>query len=132
MIEAAQNLLERKRPHDAAIENLPGYLFKSFKYLVLDELRKNQRYEDLTEEQIGALSDRQTAARKIEREILREEIVRHLNAEARFIFNYLALGYSFKEISSLFSQQFGSPVAENALRSKYSRALKQAAKKLRS
>jgi RNA polymerase sigma factor (sigma-70 family) len=132
LMEAAQKLLDRKSSPDIDIENLPGYLFTSFKHLALDELRKNQRYQDVTEEQIGSLSDRETAARKIERDILREEIVRHLNAEARFIFNYLALGYSFREISSLFSERFGSQIAENALRSRYSKALQQAAKKLRS
>lgn len=131
VMEAAQNLLDRESPLDTDIENLPAYLFTSFKHLALDELRKTQRYVDLTEEQMGSLSDRQTAIR-IEEEILREEIVRQLNAEARFIFNCLALGYSFKEISGLFSQQFGSEVAENALRSKYSKALQRAAKKLRS
>lgn len=132
VMQAAQNLLDLESPPAAEIENLPGYLYTCFKHLALDELRKNRRFEDLTEEQIGSLSDRQTAVKKIEQEILREEIVRHLNAHARFIYNYLALGFSYKEISILFNQQFGSQIAENALRSKYSRALQQAAKKLRS
>lgn len=132
LIEAAQNLLDPETSQDTDIANLPAYLFTSFKHLALDELRKNRRYQRLTEERIDSLSDRETAAQKLERDILRGEIVRHLNAEARFIFNCRALGYSFEEISILFSQRFNTQVAANALRSKYSKAIQQAAKKLRS
>lgn len=131
LMEAAENLLNRKSTGDTDIKNIPGYLFTSFKNLVLNELQQNQRYEDLTEAQFGSLSDRQIAVSQIEKEILKEQIVRHLSPEARFIFNCLVLGYSFKEISSLFYQQFGLRMADNAIRSKYSKALQRTAKKLR-
>ena len=131
MMEAAYKVVNRKHQEKVKIENLPAYLFTSFKRVVLEEIQKRQRYADLTDEQFESLSDQSATFATIEREILKEEIVRHLNAEARFIFDRLALGYSYKEISEMFSDEFGSSIQENVLRSKFSKAVQRLAKKLR-
>ena len=131
LMEAAYNVVNRKLQDKVKIENLPAYLFTAFKRVVLEEIRKKQRYADLTGEQFESISDQQAAVAKIEREILKEEIARHLHAEARFIFDRVVLGYSYKEISSMFSDEFGSRIQENVLRSKFSKALQRLAKELR-
>lgn len=113
------------------IRNLSGYLYTSFKHRVLEDRRKHAGLGDLSEKQVGALSDEQAAVRSIEHEILKEEILRHLKPEDKFILDWRLQGFSFKEISLLFNEKFDKCFAENALRTKYSRAVDQLEKKLR-
>lgn len=127
LMESASKVIERSSS-EVEIQNLPAYLFTSFKNLALQELRKHQRYEDLSDDQFRSLSDRQTAATEMQKEILREEIVRRLSAEDKFILNYRLLDYSYKEISELFKARFGKSIAENVLRSRFSKTVQRLAK----
>ena len=115
---------------DFEIKNLPAYLYTSFKNRVFEERHRIRRYKDLSEEELVSLSDKQEAMNKIEFEILKEDIARRLNPQNKFIFNYRLQGYSFDEISVMFNETFKTRFAANAMRSIYSRAVKQLAKQL--
>jgi len=80
------------------IHDLPAYLFRTYKRLVLAELEKlnGHRKHDLeTREALHPLS---IDAAEIERQILVAEVVHHLDPWAREVFENLTLGYSFEEI----------------------------------
>jgi DNA-directed RNA polymerase specialized sigma24 family protein len=131
IMEAAYRVIYRGAVGELEIQNLPGYLFTCIKWQALEKLRLEQRQEGLSEEQFGALSDQQASVMRMETEILKEEIMRHLNSEDRFILNCRLKGFSFSEISDLFKEEFGRQIAENALRTKFSRSVQGLAKKLR-
>jgi DNA-directed RNA polymerase specialized sigma24 family protein len=131
IMEAAYKIIYRGPLSELEIQNLPGYLFTSIKRQALEKLRQEQRHEGLSEEQSVSLSDQQAAVRRMETEILKEEVLRHLNSEDKFILNCRLKGYSFSEISEMFIEEFDKQIAENALRRKFSRSVQRLTKKFR-
>lgn len=107
------------------INNLSAYLFVVYKRIVILWCEKKQKEESL---------DGNTEAVKyyhdIERKILIEEIVRLMNDQERFIYNYLVLGYSYSEIAEKYNQAFKTNFSANVLRSKFSKMTQKIAKKL--
>jgi len=115
------------RPRKSPIGNLPAYLFTTYKHLLWAYLRRTEQEVTLSESEWGMLPASANPSQTIEAKILIEEIVKRLKEEDRFIFNCLALDYSYREISQLYERQFGTKIGENVLRSKFSKAVKKLA-----
>lgn len=107
------------------INDLPAYLFVAYKRLIIAWCKQKQKEEDL-EENAEALASYQD----IERKILVEELVRMMSEQERFIYNYLVLGYSYKEIAEKFNRAFKKNFSANVMRSKLSKATQKISKKL--
>lgn len=103
---------------------LKAYLFTSFRRSLLDEIKNKQsstvvRLDDL--EAVTDQSSSESLATQIERKILLEEIVRHMDSKTRFIYERLILGYSFEEIAEAMGTQ------SNILRSTFSKRIRRIA-----
>lgn len=117
----------RRKP---PITNLPAYLFTTYKHLLWAYLRRTQQEVNLSESAWGRLPASANPLQTIEAKILIEEIVKRLKEEERFIFNCLALDYSYREISKMYERQFGTKMGESVLRSKFSKAVKKLAEEI--
>ena len=102
---------------------LKAYLFTAFRHSLLDELKREHSKEvtPVALEEIADQSGGESLAAQIERKILLEEIVRHMDPKTRFIYERLILGYSFEEIA----EAEGTP--SNKLRSMFSKRIKKIA-----
>lgn len=118
---------KRRKP---PITNLPAYLFSTYKHLLWAYVRRAQHEVKLSESDWGRLSASASPLQTIEAKILIEEIVKRMKEEERFIFNCLALDYSYREISEMYGRQFGTKLGENVLRSKFSKAVKKLAEEI--
>ena len=122
LMEAADKVLIVKelRPH--TIENLPAYLFTAYKHLLVPFARKTKKEQPLSDAEFE-LPNRYDVAEEIERTILIDEIARNMDAQSQFIFHHRLLGYSYKEIAELYSEEFGVRTQDNVLRSKYNKTI---------
>lgn len=135
LMEAADRVAEALQKGNSEIHNLPAYLFTTYKHLILARVRENQREQSLTvresqsgeeaspNDELELLPDPTDYYQKIETKILVDEIVRHMDEQTRFIFNHLLLDRTYKEIAVEFRKAFNKPIKENALRSKFSKAV---------
>jgi DNA-directed RNA polymerase specialized sigma24 family protein len=116
-------LVTRKRTTAPdAITNLPAYLYRTWQRLVLEELEKENGHrrieETLTAEPL------QLSTEELDRRILLQQIIRHMDDWTRRVFDYLALGFSYEEIAV----ELGGN--GHAIRVKYDRQLKALAQRL--
>lgn len=122
--------MEPWRKRQPPITNLPAYLFTTYKHLLWAYLRRTQQEVNLSESDWDRLPADTNPLQALEAKILIEEVVKRLKEEERFIFNCLALDYSYREISEMYERQFGTKMEENVLRSKFSKAVKKLAEKI--
>lgn len=111
---------EERRPDK--IDHLPAYLFTTYKHLLTSFARRTKKEESLSDAEFE-LPNRYDAAEEIEQTILVDEIARYMDAQSRFIFYHRLLGYSYKEIAELYSEEFGVSTQDNVLRSKYNKTI---------
>ena len=103
---------------DTHIEDLKGYLFQTYKNLVLHELRKeNRRKEIQTEHRIELDSLSINIAEDVDRKILLEQIVRHMDPWLRKVYEWRCLDYDFDLIARSLGEK------PHVVRSKYSKKL---------
>jgi len=102
---------------------LKAYLFTAFRHCLLDEFKREHPKEvtPVALEEIADQSGGESLAAQIERKILLEEIVRHMDPKTRFIYERLILGYSFEEIAE------AEGTHSNKLRSRFSKRIKKIA-----
>jgi hypothetical protein len=102
LLKAAASVSRKYQDPNVHIESLPDYLFKSFKRLVLAELEKQNghRRRD-AERHAAAASLPDTTAADMDRKILIQQIIRHMDAWTREIFELLILRYTFEEIGKM-------------------------------
>lgn len=132
LMEAADKVLSAKSRGNE-IQNLPAYLFTSYKRLILNRIRHSRNEVEFADNaQEKALGPSAVVSPDVELGILVEEIARRMDRQSRFIFDHLQLGYSYKEISPKFKKEFGVDVKENALRSKFSKAVDRLVKEFES
>ena len=98
------------------IQSLPGYLFITYKRLVLTELKKENSHR-LIEEGLSATMPPETSAQSVEQKILIEQIRRRMEPKMCKVFELLVLGYSFEEIAPEVGMR------ANALRSYHSKQI---------
>ena len=103
-----------------AVAKVSRRLFTSFRRCLLDEIKNRKsstvaRLEDL--EAVADESSSESLAEQIEKKILLEEIVSHMDDRTRFIYERLILGYSFEEIAETLGTK------SNVLRSRFSKSM---------
>ncbi|MEP7340849.1 MAG: hypothetical protein ABI977_24170 [Acidobacteriota bacterium] len=96
-------LVTRKRTASPeAIENLPAYLYQTWRRLVLEEMAKENHHrqieEDLFAKTATALPANRSAA-ELDRRILLQQIIQRMDDWTRRVFEYLTLGFTFDEIA---------------------------------
>ncbi len=93
LLKAAASVSQKQ----AGIESLEAYLWKSYKWLVLEELEKRSR-EDRLDEVIGP---RQSVPdQSLDDAILLQQVLQAMEPETRRVFELRALGHTFEEIAS--------------------------------
>jgi DNA-directed RNA polymerase specialized sigma24 family protein len=119
-------LVTRKRTSDSrTITNLPAYLYRTWQRLVLAELEKENGHRQMEAARLAATVEHLTlSTEELERRILLQEIVRHMDSWTRRIFEFLTLGFSYEEIAA----ELGGN--GHAVRVKYDRQLKRLAQQL--
>lgn len=103
---------------DTHIEDLKGYLFQTYKNLVLDELRKeNRRKEIQTARRAEIESQAINLAEDVDRKILLEQIVRQMDPWLRNVYEWRCLDYDFELIARALGEK------PHIVRSKYSKKM---------
>lgn len=126
LMKAAANVsrLHNSRPHD--ITNLRAYLFKSFKYLVLAELKKRRLHEDLnTRAHLEAVSSAEASAEELHRKILVEQLMLAMDPWTREVFELRVLGYDFDEIGR------GRRMLGASVRNRFNKSIKELIRRFR-
>jgi hypothetical protein len=108
------------------IDDLKAYLFQTYKHLVLDELRKeNRRREIQAERRIELDSLSINITEDVDRKILLEQIVRRMDPWLRRVYELRCLGHDFDVIARSLGEK------TNVVRSKYSKRVTHLIKKIR-
>lgn len=119
MLKAAA--LVTRRRGTAEIENLPAYLYQTYKHLILAELEKENGHRrsesNISNENLFALLEG-SPGEDVEHRILIQQLMRRMDEWTREIFQLLVLGYSFETIAQLKNKK------SNVLRSKFNKQLK--------
>jgi DNA-directed RNA polymerase specialized sigma24 family protein len=114
----------RRRP----IENIPGFIFLSFKRLCDKYLSRGSWVQSVDHLRLEDLANRQeacvSAAQRIEARVHLHELMAALDPETRDIFAARIAGYSVTEIA----QQMG--IDRNCLGMRYMRGLRRAEKRM--
>lgn len=98
-----------------------AYLFTAFRRCLSDETQTKVSLTKSPPDDVETLADDNNLADEIERKILLEEVVRHMDPKTRGIYERLTLGYSFEEIAGSMGTQ------ANRLRSAFSKRIKKIA-----
>jgi hypothetical protein len=110
---------------DTHIVDLKGYLFQTYKNLVLDELRKeNRRKEIQTDRRAELESLSVNVAEDIDRKILLEQVVRYMDPWLRRVYEWRCLDLDFEVIAKSLGEK------THVVRSKYSKKLAQLIKQI--
>lgn len=125
MLKAAASVSRKHLDPDVHVESLPDYLFKAYKRLVLAELEKQNghRRRD-AERHAEAASLPDTTADDMDRKILIQQLIRHMDAWMREIFELLILRYTFEEIGKMRGE------SGHHIRTKFNKRLKRLKKQL--
>jgi hypothetical protein len=111
---------------DTQIEDLKAYLFQTYKNLVLDELRKQNRRKVIQTERRAELESLSiNVAEDVDRKILLEQIVRHMDPWLRKVYEWRCLDLDFEQIAKSLGEK------PHVVRSKYSKKLAQLIKQVR-
>jgi DNA-directed RNA polymerase specialized sigma24 family protein len=107
--------LKRIEP-DAQIDDLIAYLFQTYKHLVLDELRKENRRKEIQAERRAELDSLSiNITEDIDRKILLEQLVRRMDPWLREVYELRCLGYDFDVIAKSLGER------TNVVRSRFSK-----------
>jgi hypothetical protein len=98
LIKAAAQVTGSTTWRDRQVNDLDGYLFQTFRHLVLAELEKaNNRLRLETEARLDA--EWVDQSNNVERRILLGELVAAMDGWTRAVFMWLSLDYTFNEIA---------------------------------
>ncbi len=98
LLKAAAQVTRARDERSQQINELDGYLFKTFKRLILAEREKdNNRLRFETEAHLEA--EWRAQATNVERRILLDELVAAMDQWTRGVFEWLTLDYSFDDIA---------------------------------
>ncbi len=117
---------ENKLSIDQA-SSLSSYYFGIFKNHVRNFSRKSKK--EKTTESSENLSDL-NSSREIEFQMLKEEVLKRMREEERFIFKLRLEGYKFDEIADKYREEFDYNIKSGTLRVKFFRAIKSLASQI--
>jgi DNA-directed RNA polymerase specialized sigma24 family protein len=112
----------RRRQAGEDLANLTGYLYRTWQRLLLAELEKANGHRRL-ESALAAEAPRHTTE-NLDRRILLQQVIQHMDDWTRRVFEYLALDYSYEQIA----KEIGGN--GHAIRMKYDRKLQALAQQL--
>ena len=98
LVKAAAQVTRARDEKSHAIRDLDGYLFQTFKRIVLAELEKDDNRRRF-EAQADPQREWQAQADGVERRILLHEIVAAMDDWTRAVFEWLTLDYTFDDIA---------------------------------
>ncbi len=116
MLKTAANVSRARANNGEVIDNLPGYIFSSFKYLVYGEIKKENNRKKILENSAPdrVISEENRILDRIEV----EDILQNMESSAREIFElHHILGFTFEELAPKYNTSAGT------IRSKLSKAL---------
>lgn len=127
MLKAVVNVSRVLEVEPKSIRNLKGYLFVTYKRLLLEELNKRRRQEESGARELrpGAEAEQRGNADDLERKILVQELIQRMDGNMRYVFERLILGYTFEEIAA------EQKTPSNILRNRYHRMLKHLVKQVK-
>lgn len=127
MLKAIVNVSKVRELGQKPITNLKAYLFVAYKRLLLEELHKRRRQGEFDLPELKRSTDPELKgfADGLERAILVQELVQRMDADMRYVFKRLTLGYTFEEIAAEQKTQ------SNVLRNKFSKMLKRLVKQIK-
>ena len=106
------------------IESLPAYILTTYKHLLLTpRVKKIEKEQGLKDEKWARLPEQTDPSQVIAHLILSEEVIKHLDARASFIFEHRLLGYTYREIVERYEAKFGQRTDTAVLRSMFSKAV---------
>lgn len=119
MLKAAANVSRVYRDSGQQIENLPAYLLKAYKRLLLAELKKQNGRLRLASEHVAETAPGHDATTvELENKIDFERLCRRMDRWMREILELLILGYTFEEIGLMRGE------SGRGIGNKYNRKLK--------
>jgi hypothetical protein len=125
MLKASVNVSRVHRKNPSSIKNLNSYLFRSYKNLVLGELKKKKKHRSKLDvffrEQKTEFDENEET---LNRRILINELRFEMDDWTREVFDLLRIGYTYQELVP----RFGS--AANVIRSKFSKKIVRLARKI--
>jgi DNA-directed RNA polymerase specialized sigma24 family protein len=118
MMKAAAKVTAKIKNDATLIQNLESYLFETYKRLIFETLRAENRRNEI-KKSVSEMSegDEKRSNQEIERKILLEQIRQRMSPKMRQIFEMLVLGYSFEEMATILGKK------SNLLRSQYHKEL---------
>jgi DNA-directed RNA polymerase specialized sigma24 family protein len=122
LMDAAFQVIKSGRKR-SEIQNLPAYVFTAYKHLLFAHRNKTEGRQGFNDERWEQLPARVDAFQEIERRILIEQFAKHLDVKTKFIYDRILLDYTYREIAEEYRKEFNSRTNENALRSRFSKAL---------
>jgi DNA-directed RNA polymerase specialized sigma24 family protein len=124
MIKAAAAVSREIERRTVQIQDPKAYLWVAFRRLILDELKKENRYQSLeTDEEPPA--DSIDLPKTLIDKILIGEMRAEMDSWTRTVFDMRALEYPFEEIARMIEMR------PNALRSKFSKEMKKLRRRLK-
>ena len=125
LMKACALVTRRRHAQAAEIANLSAYLYRTWQRLLLDELEKENGHRRLAENLLAADAHMPGhSADALDRRILLQQIVRHMDDWARRVFEYLTLGFTYDEIA----RELGGN--GHAIRIKFDRQIQALSKRL--
>lgn len=118
MLRSIAKVSARKRDR-ADIGNLERYLLLVYKRIVLEDLRRSRRFEQLPAVDNDAKYQYQIV--DLEQTILVREIILKLDSDTSDILEKLMLGFTFNEIAEQLNQRGNERLSPQVLRNKFRR-----------
>lgn len=125
MLKAAAIVSRKQAEPGNLIKNVPGYLFQTYRHLVIAELEKEYEHRQC-EVEAGRQSVSISLGADVDRSILILQIMQRMDDWMRDVFKLLALGHTFEEIGRFRHQN------AHALRTKFNKHLKRLTKQIQS
>jgi DNA-directed RNA polymerase specialized sigma24 family protein len=116
LLKACAQVTRARSEKLTQIDNLPAYLYRAFKRLVLERLEIEKGHRRLEAEFLPGPAAEESVS--LEEKILIQQIMRLMDARTREVFELLLLGYTFEEIGEKYGR------SANILRATYSKQIK--------
>ena len=126
MLKAAAIVSRKHAEPGNVIANLSAYLYQTYKHLILAELEKENGHRQRERERLSEIESLSVSLlENVERKILVQQVIKHMDDWMREVFELLTLGHSFEEIWRLREED------AHVLRTKFSKQLKRLTKRIR-
>lgn len=125
LLKAAALVTRVRAGQPARVENLPAYLLRTFKRLVLERLEVESGHRRL-EAESPPPAPPEGGSDSADEKILVQQILRRMEPQTREVFELLLLGYTFEEIAERRGR------SANVLRATYSRQVRRLVRRVNS